>query len=245
LITPSSRSRLSYKDRRSHQKKRFRFVGVVILLIALYQVFALFVAEPWVLETNAMIPGNPPGTRILVSPYLLRHADEGLRHPPRRGDLISIQPPYVVEASWHFKILNPIVRILTFQRVTVGPTLKKDWENERIFKRVVALPGDTVKLDGYVAYVKGREDEYFISEFEMSGKGYDLQIPDLPEGWEKDMALSGFMNPMTLNDGEYFVMGDNRAASSDSRHWGAIEEKAIRGRVFFRYWPLRSIGFPQ
>lgn len=244
MIT-SSRSRLSYKDRRSHQKQRFRFVGVVLLVILVYLLFATLAAEPWVLTTDSMKPGYPSGSRVLVHPYWLRNSEGYLTRPPQRGDLVAIKPPYIREESWYYKVLNPIVRMVTFQKVNLGPALKEEWENDRLFKRVIGIPGDTVRLEGSVAYVKGRGDEFFISEFEMSGIGYDLQIPALPEGWTSDLPLSGDMKPVLLGEGEYFVLGDNRDASNDSRYWGPVQARDIRGKAFFSYWPLRSFGKPR
>ena len=107
---------------------------------------------------------------------------------------------------------------------------RDDWENNRIFKRIIALPGDTVYLDDSMAYVKGVDDDFFISEFEMSGIGYDLEIQELPEGWSNKLPLSGSMEPLVVDEGQYFVLGDNRSASNDSRYWGAISVNNIRGR---------------
>lgn len=243
-LIPSSRSRLSYKDRRSHQKQRFRFVGVVLLVLAFYLFFSTMVAEPWMIDTDSMKPGYPAGSRVLVHPYWIRDSKGGLRRPPRRGELVTLIPPYIKDEAWYYKIINPVLRLYTFQKMNLGHGIREDWENDRLFKRVIAIPGDTIRLEGSVAYVKGAGEDFFISEFEMSGIGYDLQISELPEGWTPDMPLSGTMEAIVLEDGEYFVLGDNRSASNDSRYWGPISAEYLRGKVFFSYWPLRSFGKP-
>ncbi|TSC84430.1 MAG: signal peptidase I [Parcubacteria group bacterium Gr01-1014_17] len=54
---------------------------------------------------------------------------------------------------------------------------------------------------------------------------------------------SGFSSDVTLKDGEYFVEGDNRAESFDSRYWGVLPRANIKGRAFVRLWPLTKIQF--
>lgn len=94
-------------------------------------------------------------------------------------------------------------------------------------KRVMGVPGDQVRIDGGVVHVNGQAvDEPYLSPgvFTQSGKY-------LREG-----------TTVTLGPDEYFVMGDNRNHSSDSRAWGPIDSGAIVGRVFFRYWPPDKTG---
>jgi signal peptidase I len=91
-----------------------------------------------------------------------------------------------------------------------------------LVKRVIGLPGETVSAhDGHV-YVDGeRVDESY-----------------LPDGVE----TSSF-SAVTLKPDHYWVMGDNRDNSKDSRVFGPIEKHEIIGRVFFRIWPLSRLGF--
>lgn len=94
----------------------------------------------------------------------------------------------------------------------------------RYVKRVIGLPGDTVSIDdrGYV-FVNGRKiDEPYLSP----------QFTRAPTP----------MSPVIVDDHYYFVMGDNRDDSSDSRMWGLVPERYICGEACFRFWPLNEIG---
>ena len=58
------------------------------------------------------------------------------------------------------------------------------------------------------------------------------------------MPLSGTSAEIVLGQDEYFVLGDNRQESSDSRSWGPLPGSRIQAKVIYRYWPIRSFGKP-
>ncbi|PIE05156.1 MAG: signal peptidase I [Spirochaetales bacterium] len=228
MISSSSSTRLSYKDRRRHQKRRLRLTLLLTLAVLLFLLLSSFVLQPWVLDTSAMEPGYPPGTRFLVLTYAFGGT-------PERGDVVAVSPPYRPRDSWPAAVFKPVLRFVTFQKAGNG--------DEPIFKRVIAVPGDVVKMQNSEARVKTASESFFLSEFEVSGREYDIAVPQLPEGWKG--PLSGNMDELTLDNDDFFILGDNRGASNDSLYWGAVSSRDIRGRVIFIYWPFKSFGFPR
>lgn len=94
-------------------------------------------------------------------------------------------------------------------------------------KRIIGLPGDTVMLENEEVYVNGKKlREPYTS---------DKTLP-LPNGYAQESI------PMTIPDGYYFVLGDNRPHSSDSRDFGPITYESMIGQVFYRYFPAEKIG---
>ncbi len=98
----------------------------------------------------------------------------------------------------------------------------KDPLNPQIYfiKRVIGLPGETVDVK------KGR---VFINDQELA------------EAYVEDFGIDTF-DTVKLNDSEYYVMGDNRTNSFDSRRFGPVTRKSIIGRVWFRGWPWDKIS---
>jgi len=90
-------------------------------------------------------------------------------------------------------------------------------------KRLIGLPGERIAVENGVVFIDGRElAEPYIDPARRGG-------PDEP--------------PTTLGEDEYFMMGDNRGMSCDSRRWGPITREDMIGPVFFVYWPPSRIGF--
>lgn len=94
-------------------------------------------------------------------------------------------------------------------------------------KRVVGLPGEHVKIEKGNIYINGKNLTESYLPHEPIFTGTFLQ-----EGQEN-----------ILGEGEFFVMGDNRNHSSDSRDWGPIIKDLIVGKAILRYWPVNEIGF--
>ena len=97
-------------------------------------------------------------------------------------------------------------------------------KNTYYIKRIIGLPGETVQIvDGYI-YINGKQlDEHYGNEIIE----------------EAGMAAE----PVTLGEDEYFVMGDNRNDSKDSRYWmnPYVSKDKILGKAVFRYWPITEM----
>lgn len=92
-------------------------------------------------------------------------------------------------------------------------------------KRVTGLPGETVEIRDKVLYVNSsRVDEKY------------------PLALDPQSRHAANFGPLTVPEGEYFVMGDNRDHSNDSRFWGTVPETNLKGKYLYNYWPLSRLG---
>ena len=102
-------------------------------------------------------------------------------------------------------------------------------EETLLIKRVIGLPGETVKIDSGYVYIN---DEKLVESY-------------LPEGTMTYANESYEIADITLAEDEYFVLGDNRSVSKDSRRIGPINKKDIIGKLFFKFYPLNEFGIPK
>ncbi len=89
-------------------------------------------------------------------------------------------------------------------------------------KRIIGLPGDTVQIDNGSVYVNGER----------------LSEPYVPDEYHDHQSVS----TETVPPDNYFVLGDHRSSSNDSRAWGTVPRSYIYGKAVFVYWPLDKMG---
>jgi len=171
-----------------------------------------FLVKPYQIPSESMEPTLVPGQRVLVNRLSYAFGGE-----PSVGDVVVFHPPMGADNNGR----KCGVPTKTNQACEQGVGERSD---QNFIKRVVAGPGDEVYIQNGHPVVNGEQaSEGFIREC-GGGGGCDL------------------IEPITIPPDHYFMMGDNRGASDDSRFWGPVPEEWIIGKAFFTYWPPKEIG---
>ena len=111
--------------------------------------------------------------------------------------------------------------------------LKAPDENVEYIKRVIGMPGDTVEMKSGVLYINGKKvDQPFINTEALAKQTVFID----------DFTLESLTGESKVPEGKYFVLGDNRGVSKDSRMIGFIDRSAIEGKADFTIWPFGRIG---
>lgn len=219
----------------NEKRKRGEILTIIIIVFFLYQIITTYFLCSFVIRQSSMIPELASGSRILSTPI---YRSSSLK----RGSLV-----FVENKEQNYNIfqtsVNAIVNFFTFQLYT--PFDKQNETRARyLLRRVVGLPGDTIYMKDFILYVKKSGEQHFLTEFEVSDYDYNINTEGLTEDWKRDLPFSGTMEEITLNEGQYFLLSDNRLHSFDSRLMGEIEAKEkIKQRVICKYWPLNKIKF--
>ena len=215
--TSSQETRRERRARRRIPRKSGGAIEfVVILLISFALVFGFvrpFVVEAFYIPSQSMVPTLKVQDRVLVNKFIYRFSE------PQRGDIVVFQS---VEGGPLPPPQNPIEKAIRYFRVLFGAEVPTEAPREDLIKRVVGVPGDEIAVRGGRLFVNGEpQTEPYVNK----------KFPD----------RSTFART-TVPEGHYFMMGDNRANSRDSRFFGPVPKKNIEGEAFLRFWPLDRIG---
>lgn len=188
-------------------------------VLAIVLVLRSFLVEPFQIPSGSMIPTLKVGDFILVNKFTY-----GIRLPVVRTKVLDINQPERGEVMVFF------------------PPHKPD---TYYIKRIVGLPGDEIKYINNQLFINGeRQDEELLEQIPAVNPTHLLTLEDL--GGVKHPVRKQ-VNPGRLSryghwvvpEGHYFMIGDNRDNSSDSRDWGPVSEEAIVGKAFaiWMHWP--------
>lgn len=130
---------------------------------------------------------------------------------------------------------------------------KEGNKTKEIVKRVIGLPGDTITYKDDVLYVNGKKtDETYLDKYQKAFEDDELQdiysyntlFQQLAESSDAFTTAKDGSTEFTVKvpKNQYFLLGDDRIVSKDSREVGSFKKSAIVGEVKFRFWPLSKIG---
>lgn len=223
-------------------------MGFLILVFLLYEVTTGLLLRTVEQESTAMEPTLEAGDRVFMSPLvygprlpLFDLTLPGFRQPAH-GELAVITPGYTPELGPAARIVDPLYRFVTLQNRRMNDGT--GWNSSLQIKRIIGLPGDTLRMERFVAYVRPAGATEFVSEFALTGGEYELIVDERPGAWEPLDPLGAATEELTLGENEYFVLSDNRSSGTDSRHWGVITADRIHGNVGLRFWPFSRFGSP-
>lgn len=194
---------------------------VVIVAIALGLALGIqaYLVKPYKIPSESMVPTLEIGQRVLVNRIGNTFND------PEVGDVVVFNPPAPGDQE-HTGVAGRGPGGQCGVDHEPGSPCPKEWSvksDTAFIKRVVGGPGDTIAIDGGRVVRNGKlQDEPFIRKCASHGCDYP--------------------KPITVPAGHWFMMGDNRGASDDSRFWGPVPKKWIIGVAFATYWPPNRVG---
>jgi signal peptidase I len=171
-----------------------------------------WLVKPYQIPSSSMEPTLDVGQRVLVNRFLYHFTD------PSIGDIVVFHPPKGADNGVECGEPRPA------EQACDEPT--KEESSQNFIKRIVAGPGDTLSIRDGHPVVNGveKKNEPYTEPCEPGE-----QICNLPE-------------KITIPADSYFMMGDNRGHSDDSRYWGPVPRAWIIGKAFATYWPPDRIG---
>lgn len=174
-----------------------------------------------------MEPNVPNGTCVFATP---------IGKKIKRGEII-ILTRNEKKLTFKQKLFDLTVAAFTLQKI--HPLA----DEKSLMRRAVGLPGDTLYMKDYILYVQPKNEKHFFTEFELNQVPYSVDIKVPPAGWNSEIGVRGSFDKITLEENEYYVLGDNRLSCADSRLFGKINGSSIKKRVLASYYPLSQIKF--
>ncbi len=223
------------KKKLAKEKSKFREYAEAIIIAALLAfLIRTFVVQAFKIPSGSMMPTLTIGDHILVSKFLY-----GLKIPfrdnrffslrqPRRGDIIVFSFPENKDKEECKNLTDNIIS--RFENVLNNKNpfhLFKD-DCRDFIKRVVGVGGDRIEIKNKTLYINNHAlVEPYAVHRDTRIRGSALEPRDN-------------LGPVIVPRGKFFVMGDNRDQSYDSRFWGFVDMSEIKGKAFIIYWSWNS-----
>jgi signal peptidase I len=204
--------------RTSTKASLVELVSVLAVAIGLAILVQAYLVKPFQIPSESMVPTLTIGQRVLVNRVGTHFG------PPAVGDVVVFHPPAAATGDQQGMGPDALCGIVPQAGEPCGrPTSQASAQN--FVKRVVGGPGDTIAVVGdHVVRNGRRQREPFVQAKCDGGIGAD------------------FPTPVRIPRDHWFMMGDNRECSQDSRYWGPVPTSWVVGQAFATYWPPQRVG---
>jgi len=204
------------KDKPKKKNSAVERTKSIVMALALFFFIRTFLVQTYVITSGSMKGTLLEGDMLVVNRLAIGSRIPGtqIRIPgystPRRGDVLVFDPHHEVDMM--------------------------------LVKRLMGLPGDTLEMRNAALFLNHeRLDEPYLNDVRRQ----DDRSPDM--AWQREYLVAGVdrdsyvpsrhdWGPIVVPDGYYFMLGDNRDESLDSRYWGLLEAARLEGRVLFKYF---------
>jgi signal peptidase I len=205
------------KRKKSAAGSVVELILVVAAALGIALLFQAFIVKPYKIPSGSMLPTLQINQRILVDRIGNDFSSPGI------GDIIVFHPPKNYAAG----CADPAEgQERSGQDAAAACAVaQRQASSETFVKRVVGLPGDRISIRNGHVYRNGVRE-------------HDPYIAPCYGG-----PACSFPQTITVPRGDYYMMGDNRGDSDDSRFWGPVARSWIIGKAFLTYWPPSRIGF--
>ncbi|MFN9174869.1 MAG: signal peptidase I [Synechocystis sp.] len=207
------------------EKSHWReLIETVITAVILAVGIRAFVAEARYIPSSSMEETLPINDRLIIEKVSYR-----LHEPERRDIVVFYAPPTAAICNGGLSAPPP---------------------KDAFIKRIIGVPGDKVEFKNAQVLINGQVlNEPYIVQDSNNPAASETLVPLnsvlLPKGMIPDNPTQGFVEQpvqVTIPQGSYLVMGDNRNNSCDSRYWGFVPRENLIGKAFVRFWPFSRLG---
>lgn len=205
------------------------YTEAIVIAIVLALFIRTFVVQAFKIPSGSMIQTLQIGDHILVNKMVY-----GLKIPwDCEWDLHTTRTGVKrIPLFWSCYSYKMLVPLANPERGDIIVFMFPEDETKDFIKRVIGLPGDKLEIKDKKVYVNGqRLTELYTQHVDPAVLAHTIQPRDN-------------LGPITVPDDSYFVMGDNRDQSLDSRFWGFVKREKIKGKAFLIYWSWDGRGDP-
>lgn len=207
------------------------WIFCIVVAFVLAILIKYFVGTPTIVSQVSMRPTLQSGQRLILNRWM-----RIINEMPKRGEIITFEAPSKVSYSSESEVdlKNPVAKYEKEPKSWWGKFAYYVLEigKESYIKRVIALPGEHVKIENGKVYINGEElAEPYLQPGVTTNANYETTYSNY-----------NYFSEFIVPEGYIFAMGDNRSQSTDCRAFGCIPIEKVESKVWIRFWPLNLFG---